>query len=284
MKPLNCPQISSAISAIACYALGGTPRLQSKTFKLSSNENPLGAGVFAIKGLKAVRRALERRPAEALAALKLEVANAYALKVDNLTFGNGSDEFLSLLCKLFLVPGDEAIMGEHSFPLYRTQVLAAGVIPVIVGEVGGRINIIDMLTAVTYRTKLVFVTVPANPTGTLLTARELMVLRKALPASVILLLDLTYAEYVKDDRLVTNRVLFESNVISIRTFSKIYGLAALRIGWAHSPKSYADAISKVKSPFNINWAAQVIGASVANDLSHRRTSLSFSLFWITKLA
>lgn len=185
--------------------------------------------MFAIKSLKAARMALERCPEDALAALKLDVANAYALKVDNLTFGNGSDEFLSLLCKLFLVPGDEAIMGEHSFLLYRTQVLAAGAIPVIVGEVGGRINIIDMLTAVTYRTKLVFVTVPANPTGTLLTARELMVLREALPASVILLLDLTYAEYVKDDRLVTNRVLFKSNVISIRTFSKIYGLAALRI-------------------------------------------------------
>ncbi len=226
---------------------------------------------------------LERYPDAALVRLKRDVASAYALAPDNLVFGNGSDEFFSLVGALFLASGDEAVISEHSFLLYRTQILTAGAVPVIVKEVANKTSIDSMLKAVTTKTRLVFATSPANPTGTLLTSREITTLRRALPAKAVLVLDLAYTEYVKDDRLATNKILIEPNVITTRTFSKIHGLAALRIGWSHSAAEFAKAISKIKSPFNVNALAQAGGASAVSSLHHCRASSGFNLFWITKL-
>ncbi|WGS83368.1 MAG: histidinol-phosphate transaminase [Candidatus Hodgkinia cicadicola] len=215
--------------------------------------------------------------------IKTEVAKAHELKTENLVFGNGSDEFFHLVCSIFLARGDESIICEHGFLLYRSQIYASGAIPVTVREVNGKIKIQDIVKAINERTKLVFITVPANPAGTFLTLRELHILRDALPTRIALLIDSAYAEYVVDDRYNDGRAVYRKNIVITRTFSKIYGLASIRVGWMLADREYAEAANRVRSPFNVNSIAQAAGSAAVNDTVHRSLSIKFNLFWITKI-
>ncbi len=213
----------------------GKARLNSRNiiYKMSSNENPLGASALVLKKLKIEHNKLERYPNITYLSLSRNIADIYKLKPDNIIFGNGSDEFLNLLCSVFLMFGDEVIICEHSFILYKTQILAVGAIPVIVKEIEGKINLQNIINAINTKTKLIFITLPTNPTGTFLSFREINAFIKTLKSNIILILDMAYSEYLVDDRYINEENIDcfnRSNVIIIKTFSKIHGLASLRIG------------------------------------------------------
>ncbi len=224
------PRVNPMVNAITAYAAGRAPAKGSSAFKMSSNENPLGPSKSVILNVREGYRGLERYPDMAQANIKAQVAKAHNLKEENLVFGNGSDEFFHLVCSIFLSPGDESVICEHGFLLYKSQILAAGAVPVTVKETNGKIRVQDIIMALNARTKLVFITVPANPAGTFLTLRELHLLRMMLPTRIALLIDSAYAEYVIDDRYNDGKAVYQKNVIITRTFSKIHGLAALRVG------------------------------------------------------
>ncbi|XXN13808.1 MAG: histidinol-phosphate transaminase [Candidatus Hodgkinia cicadicola] len=277
------PRVNPLVNAITAYVAGKTPSKDSNAFKMSSNENPLGPSKNVILNIREGYQDLERYPDTAQLNIKAQVAKAHDLKEENLVFGNGSDEFFHLVCSIFLSQGDESIICEHGFLLYKSQILAAGAVPVTIKETNGKIRVYDIIKAINDRTKLVFITVPTNPMGTFLTLRELHLLRRVLPTRIALLIDSAYAEYVIDDRYNDGKAIYQKNIIMTRTFSKIYGLASIRAGWMHADREYIIAANKVRSPFNVNNIAQITGAIAINDSNYRDVSAKFNLFWITKI-
>ena len=175
---------------------------------------------------------------------------------ERIVCGAGSDELLSLLAHAYLGPGDEAIFTEHGFLLYRIIILANGATPVVAPEKDLRTDVAAILARVTERTKAVFLANPNNPTGTYVSFDEVRKLREGLPAHVLLVLDAAYAEYVQrnDYEAGIELVATTSNTVMTRTFSKIHGLAALRLGWAYCPEAVADVLNRIRGPFNVSGA------------------------------
>jgi len=205
----------------------------------------------------------------------------------NILCSNGSDELLGLLAHVYLSAGDEAIFTEHGFLVYRIQTLANGATPVVVKEKDARADIDAILAAVTERTKIVFLANPNNPTGTYLPVDEVRRLQAGLPPHVLLVIDAAYAEYVRRNDYEAGVELVSScqNVVMTRTFSKIYGLAALRIGWMYGPAHVVDAINRVRGPFNVNAMAIAAGAAAIRDREHLAKAVAFNdewLNWLTK--
>jgi len=207
------------------------------------------------------------------------------LNVANILCGNGSDELLGLLCHTYLDTGDEGIITEHGFLVYKIQILAAGATPVTVKEKDCTVDVDAILAAVTSKTKMVFIANPANPTGTYVPVSEIRRLHASLPKHVMLVLDAAYAEYVRrnDYEAGLELVSANQNVVMTRTFSKIYGLASLRIGWMYGPVDIVDAINRVRSPFNLNGAAIAAGAAAIRDQAFTEKAVAYNTLWIEKV-
>ncbi|MGE3646253.1 MAG: histidinol-phosphate transaminase [Beijerinckiaceae bacterium] len=279
----NLPQPHPGVEDIEAYvpgksqATGGT-----KTFKLSSNETPLGPSPRAKEAyLKAVER-LEDYPDGASEVLRKAIGARYGLDPARIVCGNGSDDILHLICTAFIGPGDEAIHTEHGFLVYRIYVLAAGGTPVAVPEKNFTADVDAILAAVTPKTKAVFVANPNNPTGTYLPFEEVKRLHAALPPQVLLVLDGAYAEYVRRNDYAAGIELVSAfeNVVMTRTFSKIHGLAALRIGWCYAPAHVCDMLNRVRGPFNVNSAALLAGSAAVADTSHVEKSADHNDKWL----
>ena len=219
--------------------------------KLSSNENPAGPPESARDALKKVAHLMHRYPPTDHADLRQAIAEAHGLEAENIICGAGSDELIHMLCTAYTGPGTEVIHSEHGFSMYRLSALAAGATPVEVAEHERKVDVDRILDAVSFRTRLVFVANPANPTGTMLGSNEIGRLAAELPENVLLVLDGAYAEYVDGydggARLVAKR----ENVVMTRTFSKIYALGGLRVGWAYGPAHVIDVLNRVRGPFNL---------------------------------
>ncbi len=220
-----------------------------KVYKLSSNETPLGASPKALAAFQAAAASLERYPDGQAHELARAIAEVYGLNAANILCGNGSDELLGLLAHVYLGPGDEAIITEHGFLVYKIQIMAAGATPVTVKEVDCRVDVDAILAAVTEKTKMVFLANPANPTGTFVPVADVRRLHAGLPKSVVLVLDAAYAEYVRRNDYEAGIELVSSNdnVVMTRTFSKIYGLAALRT-LVLRPLAIIDALNRCAGP------------------------------------
>ena len=238
-----------------------------KLHKLSSNETPVGPSPAAIEAARSATDHMELYPDGGSTELKAAIAEVYGLNPANLICGAGSDEILSLLGVAYLEPGDEVIFTEHGFLMYRIVALSCGATPVVVRETDERANVDAILAAVTDRTKLIFLANPNNPTGTYLPNDEVRRLHAALPPSVLLVMDAAYAEYVRrnDYESGIELVSSASNVVMTRTFSKIHGLAALRIGWCYGPKQIIDTLERVRGPFNVSSPAIAAGAAAVRD-------------------
>ncbi len=254
--------------------------------KLSSNETPLGASPLAIKAVQEAAETLHAYPDGAARQLREAIARAHGLNADNIVCGNGSDELLGLLAQTYLGPGDEAIHSEHGFLIYKIQTLAAGATPVVAKETDLRSDVDAILGCVTDRTRMVFLANPNNPTGTYLPDAEVRRLHAGLPPHVVLVLDAAYAEYVRRndyesgiDLVSTNR-----NVVMTRTFSKIHGLAALRVGWMFGPTEIVDALNRVRGPFNINAAAIAAGTAAIADRAHMDEAFAHNDAWLPRLS
>ena len=225
--------------------------------KLSANESALGPSPKAIKEFNKVAKNLKRYPDSDGIFLRHVLAKKFKLDLKRIILGSGSDQIFELICKAFLNKNDEVIVPEYSFIIYRIYSKIYGAKVKYAKEKNFKISIKNIISKVTKKTKIVFLANPNNPTGTIITKKELLQLRKKLRSNILLVVDDAYCEYVKDKNYVSGMKLFSNfkNVIITRTFSKIYGLAGLRIGWGYGPKNLIYVLNQVKPPFNINRAA-----------------------------
>jgi len=253
-----------------------------KPIKLSSNETPLGPSPKAVAAFAAAGSSLERYPDGQAQALRQAIARRYGLAPERIVCGAGSDEVISLIAHAYLGPGDEGIFTEHGFLLYRIVVLAAGATPVVVPERNLTADVDAILARVTARTRVVFLANPNNPTGTYLAIDEVRRLRAGLRADVILVLDAAYAEYVRrnDYEAGLELVSTTDNTVMTRTFSKIFGLAGLRIGWAYCPAAVADALNRIRGPFNLSAPAIAAGAAAMEDVAHVEAAVLHNEQWL----
>lgn len=271
---------------IAAYVPGKDTAPEGvKLHKLSSNETPLGPSPAALEAYREAAQNLEVYPDGRATALREAIAKAHGLNKDNLVCSNGSDELLGLLANIYLSPGDEGIFTEHGFLVYKIQILAAGGVPIVVKETDHRANVDAILAAVTPRTRIVFLANPNNPTGTYLPDDEVRRLHAGLPENVLLVIDAAYAEYVKRNDYSSGIELVSQNrnVVMTRTFSKIHGLAALRLGWLYGPLEIVDAINRVRGPFNVNAPAIAAGAAAIADRDHIDRAVNHNNDWLVRV-
>ncbi|MGG7645969.1 histidinol-phosphate transaminase [Rhodovulum sp. YNF3179] len=257
------------IMQIALYE-GGASHVEGVTevVKLSSNENPLGPSPRAVAAYEAAGTSLARYPSSDHAALREAIAATFGLDAGRIICGVGSDEIISFLTQAYAGPGDEVIHTEHGFAMYRISALAAGATPVEVPEAGRVTDVDAILAACTDRTRLVFVANPNNPTGTMIGADAFARLADGLPPRALLVLDGAYAEYVPGYDGGAALVEARENVVMTRTFSKIYGLGALRVGWGYGPRAVIDVLNRVRGPFNLSTSAQDAAAAAVRDTAY----------------
>jgi histidinol-phosphate aminotransferase len=253
-----------------------------KPIKLSSNETPLGPSPKAVAAFTEAGAALERYPDGQATALRQAIARRFGLNPDRIVCGAGSDELISLIAHAYLGPGDEGLFTEHGFLLYRIVVLAAGATPVVAPETNLKADVDALLALVTPRTKVVFLANPNNPTGTYLGIDEVRRLRAGLRDDILLVLDAAYAEYVRknDYEAGLELVATTENTVMTRTFSKIFGLAGLRIGWAYCPAAVADALNRIRGPFNLSAPSIAAGAAAMDDWSHIEAAVRHNDEWL----
>ncbi|MDZ4137201.1 MAG: histidinol-phosphate transaminase [Paracoccaceae bacterium] len=233
--------------------------------KLSSNENPFGASDKAKEAFSRAVHQLHRYPNTDHAALRGAIAEVHGLDAGRVICGVGSGEIIHFLCQAYAGPGDEVLFTEHGFLMYRISAMAAGATPVEVPERERTTDIDALLAACTARTRLVFIANPNNPTGTMISAAEVARLAEGLPAQAILVLDGAYAEYVGGYDGGLALIETRDNVVMTRTFSKIYGLGGLRIGWGYGPKAIIDVLNRIRGPFNLSNAQQEAAEAAVRD-------------------
>jgi histidinol-phosphate aminotransferase len=281
------PQPKPGILDIAVYVPGESRVPDGLTpAKLSSNETPLGPSPNAIEAYRSAAGELERYPDGQATVLRQAIASRYGLDPARIVCGSGSDELLALIARAYLGPGDEAIYTEHGFLVYRIAILTNGATPVIAPEQQLHTDVDAILARVTDKTRVVFIANPNNPTGTYIPIDEVRRLRAGLRHDIVLVLDAAYAEYVSrnDYEAGLEMVATTSNTVMTRTFSKIYGLAALRIGWAYCPPKIADAINRIRGPFNLSVPAIACGAAAIADTEHADRAKQHNDMWLPKVA
>ncbi|MGB7286622.1 MAG: histidinol-phosphate transaminase [Salaquimonas sp.] len=279
----SAPEPKQGVLDIAIYKPGKSAAPAGvKLHKLSSNETPIGPSPLAIEALQNAAQHLELYPDGSSTALKKAIGETHGLNPDNLICGNGSDELLSLIGAAYLSAGDEVIFTEHGFLMYRIVALSCSAVPVVVKESHEHADVDAILAAITPKTKLVFLANPNNPTGTYLPMEEVRRLHQGLPASVILVLDAAYAEYVRKNDYESGMELVASskNVVMTRTFSKIHGLAALRAGWCYAPKHIIDVLERVRGPFNVNTLAIAAASAAIADRNHVEKAVAHNNQWV----
>ncbi len=249
---------------------GGESRIEGvgEVVKLSSNENPFGPGEKAREAFLKSAHQLHRYPPSDHAVLREAIARVHGLDADRIICGAGSDEIISFLCQAYAGPGDEVIHTRHGFSMYRISALAAGATPVEVPERERVVDVGAILAACTERTRLVFIANPANPTGTMIGGNEVARLAAGLPDNVLLVLDGAYAEYVEGFDGGASFADSRDNVVMTRTFSKLYGLGGLRIGWGYGPAAVIDVLNRVRGPFNLSQTQIDTATAAVLDREH----------------
>ncbi|MFW6076866.1 MAG: histidinol-phosphate transaminase [Hyphomicrobiales bacterium] len=277
------PEPRAGILDIAPYVPGKTEAIGHATpHKLSSNESPLGPSPDAVDAVRAAAEALHLYPDGSSARLRQAIAERHGLHADHIVCGAGSDEILALLAHAYLGPGDEAIHTAHGFLVYPIAIRACGALPVVAPEHALTASVDEILARVTPRTKMVFLANPNNPTGTYLPFDEVKRLHAGLPERCLLVLDAAYAEYVRrnDYAAGVELVANHANVVMTRTFSKAYGLASLRLGWAYCPAHVADALNRIRGPFNVNGPAIAAGVAAVRDQAHLDAAVAHNEEWL----
>lgn len=259
---------------------------RSDIVKLSSNESALGPSPEAKKAMVEAALTLERYPAGDAPVLRAALSEKYDLDPEQLVIGSGSDEILSLLGQAYLAEGDDVLFSAHSFVMYKIIAQANSANPVMVADKSYRADVDALLDSVSEKTKLVFLANPNNPTGTYIPASEVRRLREGLREDVLLVVDAAYAEYVSEPDYEAGIELVRdfNNVVMTRTFSKIYGLAAVRLGWAFCPRDVADVLNTLRGPFNVNAVAQSAGVAALADQGFIDQVRAFNHKWLNWLA
>lgn len=281
------PQPKPGVLDIAAYVPGKSSAKGVKIFKLSSNESPLGASPLAVEAYRNASGGLELYPDGSAKALREAIAARYGLKPENIVCGAGSDELLQLLAHAYLSSGDEAIYSQYGFLVYPIVIQANGAVARVAPEKDMVADVDAILGLVTARTRMVFLANPNNPTGTYLPFSEVKRLHAGLPKTVLLVLDAAYAEYVRRNDYESGVELVSTfeNVVMTRTFSKIHGLAGLRLGWVYCPLHVADALNRIRGPFNVGVPAIAAGQAAIADQGFVEKAVAHNdlwLEWLTK--
>jgi histidinol-phosphate aminotransferase len=256
-------QPQTGIMSIALYQ-GGQSTLAGHVapLKLSSNESPFGPPPSAVSAMAEAATMAHRYPSTDHASLRKAIGEVHGLDPERIICGVGSDEILTLLCQAYSGPGDKVLYPEHGFGMYRICALAAGATPVVAPERERTVDVAAILDTVTERTRLVFIANPANPTGTMLPLEAFEALAAALPADCLLVLDGAYAEFVEDYDGGARLVEARGNVVMTRTFSKVYGLGGVRVGFGYAPVPIVEVLTRIRQPFNLSNIA-LAGAEAA---------------------
>jgi histidinol-phosphate aminotransferase len=280
------PQPRPGVLDIEAYVPGksSAPGV-AKVFKLSSNETPLGPSPKAVDAYARVASQLQDYPDGSASALREAIGRMYGLDPNRIVCGAGSDDLLNLLARAYLADGDEAIHTLHGFLVYPIATLGTGAKPVVTPEKNFTADVDAILKAVTPKTKMVFLANPNNPTGTYVPFDEVKRLHRGLPSHVLLVIDAAYAEYVRrnDYESGIELVATSDNVVMTRTFSKIYGLAGLRLGWMYGPAHIVDAVNRVRGPFNVGSPAIEAGIAALADTAHTERARAHNEKWLTWL-
>jgi histidinol-phosphate aminotransferase len=281
------PKVRPGIMEIAPY-VGGEATIPgiARPAKLSSNENPLGPSAKSIAAFREAAVEMHRYPDGEVVKLREAIARRFGLEADRIVCSHGSDEMISLLTRAYAGLGDEVLFSRHGFLMYRICALATGATPRAAPEKNLRTDVEALLAMVTPATRIVFLGNPNNPTGSYLTADEMRELRRRLPGDVLLAIDAAYAEFVDAADYDPGQDLVRAgdNTVMLRTFSKIYGLAGLRLGWAYCPPGVADVLNRIRAPFNTSAPAQAAALAALEDREHEARTRAHNKKWREWLA
>jgi histidinol-phosphate aminotransferase len=255
---------------------------KKEPIKLSSNENPFGCSENVLKAINESFKKIHRYPDGSSTLIREKIGEFYKLNPNQVICGAGSDEIITFICMAYGGAGSEVIYTEHGFLMYPISAMATGATPVKVKEKNLKADIEEILKAVTPKTTIVFLANPNNPTGSYLTTEEVRALRKALPQNILLVLDYAYAEYVnRDDYPDAFQLATEfDNIIAIRTFSKVYGIPSIRLGFGYACDEIIDILNRVRGPFNTSTMAQVAGVAALEDQKFVKKTVEHNTKWL----
>ena len=284
---MSAPQVRPGILDISPY-VGGESHLpgRDRVIKLASNESALGPSPRAVEALKASADTMHRYPDGHAIELRQALGARYGLDPARIVCGAGSDELIQFLCRAYAGPGDEVLYTRHGFAIFPIATLACGATPVAVAEHDLTASVDALLACVTPMTKLVFLANPNNPTGTYISADEVKRLRAGLRDDIVLVLDAAYAEYVGANDYSAGVELVDSgvNTVMTRTFSKIYAMGGLRLGWAYCPVPVADVLNRLRGPFNVSSSALAAGKAALEDTAYVALAREHNDYWRPWLA
>jgi len=258
---------------------------KKNVIKLSANESALGMSPKVLKILQSKNYKISKYPDSKAIDLRKLISSKFKCDFNKIICGSGSDEVIQMICQLFLKSGDEVIVPQYSFLMYRIYASIVGAKVVFSKEKKFRVSVENIIKKVNKKTKIVFIANPNNPTGTYLEKKELINLRKKLNNKILLVVDDAYDEYIKDKNYSSGLNIFKNkkNVFILRTFSKIYGLASLRVGWGYGDRKIIDALNMIKPPFNVNKIAQLCAIESLKDSKFITKSVKHNLFWSKKI-
>jgi histidinol-phosphate aminotransferase len=253
--------------------------------KLSANESAFGVSPKVKKVLGNKNLILSKYPDSKSKILRKEISKKFNCNFDKIICGAGSDEIIQMICQLYLRPFDEVIVPQYSFLMYRIYAQIVGAKVIFSKEKNFKVSVSEIIKKVTKKTKIVFIANPNNPTATYLTKKEILDLRKKLNKGILLVVDDAYAEYMKNTDYKSGLDLFKNkdNVFVLRTFSKIFGLASLRVGWGYGSKKIIDALNVIKPPFNVSHLAQLAATESLKDKKFIEQSVKHNLYFGNKM-
>ena len=267
--------------------IGGLSKIKkiNKPIKLSANESALGASPKAIRAYNKDKNNFFHYPETESNSLREVISKKFKINYNRIICGSGSDQIFDFVCKTFLKPKDEVIVSEFGFIMHRIYASLHGSKVILAKEKNYRVSIDEVLKKVSKRTKMVFIANPNNPTGTYLSKNEILYLRKNLRSDILLVIDDAYSEFMNQKNYRSGLDLFKEskNVLITRTFSKIYGLAGLRLGWGYSSKNIINALNKIKPPFNVNRAALAAGVEALKDNGWIKKAKKHNTTWSKKI-
>jgi len=281
------PRPRPGILEIEPYVGGkATAEGAARVIKLSANESALGPSPHAIEAVREAASELHRYPDGGADALRRAIGARFDLDPARIVCGAGSDELIQLLMRGYAGPGDEVLYSAHGFLMYKLAALGVGATPIAAPETDLTTDVDALLARVTSRTRMVFIANPNNPTGSYLPVDELERLHSGLPEDVLLVIDAAYAEYISRNDYSSGLELAHraANVVMTRTFSKLFALAALRLGWLYGPPAVVDVLHRLRGPFNVSTPAQVGGIAALEDLAHQERSRAHNDRWLPWLA
>ena len=280
---MNFPSPKSNIKRLHTYKPNFGKSKINNLIRLSANESALGASSDAIKALKTFSNDLNRYPPQVSDELISAISLRYSLNKKKIILGNGSDELISILAQTFLNYNDEAIYTEFGFLQFPQAISIAGAKEVAANDINHTANVDNILSKTSKKTILIFLANPNNPTGTFIPRKEVVRLHQSIPKKILLVYDAAYSEFVVNEDYIDGSELADKyeNVIMLRTFSKLHGLASLRLGWGYSSENIIENLMKVRGPFSVNAAAIMAGVAALEDLEFQKKSVRHNLKWMS---